>query len=217
MTEAEWLVCEDTAAMLAHLTGATSDRKRRLFSCGCCRRFWSFLADEGSRPAIEVAEQFADGNVDLSVLLEVHSAARKAYERVYYHGPAESDYTISQAVKHLTETTADPAYLVVNSVFWHYHKMNSVGSGLLRDVFGNPFRLPTIESAWRTPLVVALAHAAYEMPTLPSGEIDRDRLLVLSDALEEVGCTDVAILSHLRSPGPHVRGCWALDLILGKQ
>ena len=48
------------------------------------------------------------------------------------------------------------------------------------------------------------------------GTLDRARLAVLSDALEEVGCTDTALLSHLRSPGPHVRGCWALDLVLGK-
>jgi hypothetical protein len=46
---------------------------------------------------------------------------------------------------------------------------------------------------------------------------DPQRLAVLADALEEAGCNDAEILTHLRSPGPHVRGCWALDLILGKQ
>jgi hypothetical protein len=49
---------------------------------------------------------------------------------------------------------------------------------------------------------------------LHSGHLDNARLAVLSDALEEAGCDD-AILSHLRSPGPHVRGCWAVDLCLG--
>jgi hypothetical protein len=44
-----------------------------------------------------------------------------------------------------------------------------------------------------------------------------DRLPVLADALEEAGCTDADILSHLRGPGPHVRGCWVVDLLLGKE
>jgi hypothetical protein len=65
--------------------------------------------------------------------------------------------------------------------------------------------------------VSSLAQAAYDVRLLPSGELDAARLAVLSDALEEAGCTDGALLSHLRGPGPHVRGCWAVDLILGKK
>ncbi len=49
------------------------------------------------------------------------------------------------------------------------------------------------------------------------GTLDNDRLAVLCDALEEAGCDDAAIIEHLRSPGPHVRGCWALDLLLNKE
>jgi hypothetical protein len=43
-----------------------------------------------------------------------------------------------------------------------------------------------------------------------------DRMPVLADALEDAGCTDAELLAHLRSPGPHVRGCWAIDLLLGR-
>ena len=50
-----------------------------------------------------------------------------------------------------------------------------------------------------------------------NGLIDPARLAVLSDALEEAGCPDETLLAHLRSPGPHVRGCWVLDLVLGKE
>jgi hypothetical protein len=64
--------------------------------------------------------------------------------------------------------------------------------------------------------VVALAQAAYEQRELPAGTLDMARLAVLADALEDAGCTDADLLSHLRGPGPHVRGCWAVDLILGK-
>ncbi len=67
---------------------------------------------------------------------------------------------------------------------------------------------------WNGGLVPRLAEIAYQERLLPSGHLDPARLAVLSDALEEAGCTDAEILSHLRSRGPHVRGCWALDLVL---
>jgi hypothetical protein len=91
-------------------------------------------------------------------------------------------------------------------------------AALLRDIFGNPFRPVVFDIAWRTPIVVALATAAYEERSLPAGTLDHERLAVLADALQESGCTDAEILSHLGIPsGPHVRGCWALDAILFKE
>jgi hypothetical protein len=87
---------------------------------------------------------------------------------------------------------------------------------VLRDLFGTPPRALCSDPAWLTPAVTGLATAAYEERALPSGELDPVLLLVLADALEEAGCTDVAILGHLRGPGPHVRGCFVLDLLLGK-
>jgi len=103
------------------------------------------------------------------------------------------------------------------------------------------------DSPWLTPQVLALARAAYEERSegvkcgrcegsggtgygkfglcpdcggtgkVGVGLLDNDRLAVLGDALEEAGCTNRAVLAHLRSPGPHARGCWALDLLLGKE
>jgi hypothetical protein len=54
----------------------------------------------------------------------------------------------------------------------------------------------------------------WERRALPGGELDRAGLGRLADALEQAGCTERAILNHLRGPGPHVRGCWAVDLVL---
>jgi hypothetical protein len=90
---------------------------------------------------------------------------------------------------------------------------------LLRCIFGNPFRPVTISPAvltWNDGLVTQLAQAAYDNPNLPEGTLDNGRLAVLADALEEAGCTDADILGHLRGIGPHVRGCWSVDLVLGK-
>jgi len=89
-------------------------------------------------------------------------------------------------------------------------------SGLLRDLFSNPFRPVSFAPVWRTPTVTALATAAYEDRVLPVGTLDNDRLAVLADALEDAGCDNADILTHLRSPGPHVRGCWPLDLLLAR-
>jgi hypothetical protein len=102
-------------------------------------------------------------------------------------------------------------------------------AALLPEIFGNPFRpLPPKrgkkkwEQMWRSLLawndgtVVRLAQAAYDEGHLPEGTLDNNRLAVLADALEEAGCTSEDILGHLRGPGPHVRGCWPVDLCLGK-
>ena len=86
----------------------------------------------------------------------------------------------------------------------------------LRDVFGNPFCPARLPPDCLTPVVATLAQAAFDDLLFPSCTLDPVRLSILADALEDAGCTD-AILAHLRSPGPHVRGCWAVDLILGKQ
>ncbi len=86
---------------------------------------------------------------------------------------------------------------------------------LFREVFGNPFRPVEASGAWRTADVVRLAEAAYEERSLPAGTLSPDRLAVLADALEEAGCADADLLTHLRGPGPNVRGCWAVDLLTG--
>ena len=84
---------------------------------------------------------------------------------------------------------------------------------------GSPFRPVTVEPGWLTwhgGAAVKLAQAIYEDRELPSGHLDAARLAVLADLLEEAGCSDPHLLGHLRSPGPHVRGCVAVDALLGR-
>lgn len=80
---------------------------------------------------------------------------------------------------------------------------------LLREVVGNPFLVVTFDPLRRTPEVLALAGGAYD-------SLDWGGLPALADAAQDAGCEDGELLLHLRGPGPHCRGCWALDLILGK-
>ena len=83
-------------------------------------------------------------------------------------------------------------------------------------IFGNPFRPASAPAACRAPQVVALARGAYDDRLLPAGTLDLARLAVLADALEDAGCDNADLLNHCRRAGVHVRGCWAVDLLLGK-
>jgi hypothetical protein len=95
--------------------------------------------------------------------------------------------------------------------------VRGVLAALLRDISGDPFSpLPRLVPSLLVPEVVQLAEAACEHRSLPSGHLDPVRLAVLADALESAGCQDAALLGHLRGEGPHVRGCAALDAVLGR-
>ena len=79
---------------------------------------------------------------------------------------------------------------------------------ILRDIFGNPFRPITFNLSWLTSTVVSLANGIYQDKAF-------DRMPIVADALQDAGCDNEEILQHCRGPGPHVRGCWAVGLILG--
>jgi hypothetical protein len=84
---------------------------------------------------------------------------------------------------------------------------------LLHDIFGNLLRPNLLDEAWRTPTVIALARGAYLERLMPGGEFPPMQLAVLADALEEAGAAG-EWLTHLRGPGPHVRGCWVIDALM---
>ena len=88
---------------------------------------------------------------------------------------------------------------------------------LLRDIFG-PLLFRDVPTclAWLTPAVFSLARRAYDDRLLPSGTLDPTHLTELANALAAAGYTDAELLGHLRSPGPHVRGCHVIDMILGR-
>jgi hypothetical protein len=87
---------------------------------------------------------------------------------------------------------------------------NAQQAGVLRCIFGNPFCPGSFSPEWRTDTVLALARQVYESR-------DFGAMPILADALQDAGCDDEDVLSHCRGPGPHVRGCWVVDLVLDKK
>jgi hypothetical protein len=218
MTEAEWLASDDPIPMLNNLGNEPNDRKMRLFACACCRRVWGWIPNPDERAAVEVAERFTDGQATLE-------ERRATLELIYFasgSGPAlyasHSDlddprYTFSADVFGTCTSAQELAKRHRGSP----DQEKPAQADLLRCVFGLiPFRPAAVDPALLTPTVLALAQAAYDERLLPSGELERVRLAVLADALQDAGCDDPDILSHCRDDGPHVRGCWVIDLVLGK-
>lgn len=235
MTETEWLECTEPARMLELLRTFALDRKLRLFCCACCRRIWALLTAPESRMAVEVAERWAD---NLATTNELR-VARKRAMRARSGNPSEDSANASGAASSFKSAfgAAQNGYLhAIYAVVRVASRGNSPSSRetsdkfvqalddgyrdacvVLREIVGNPFRPVSFDSAQRTLTVVGLAQTAYDERILPGGTLDPDRLAVLADALEDTGCTDAAILDHLRGPEPHVRGCFVVDLLLGKE
>jgi hypothetical protein len=216
MTEAEWLACADPRKMLEALRGKSSERKWRLFACAYGRAVRGSQHLLGPSTAA-VAERYADGLAgDQDLASERRRNACWPEER---WSVAPSAYAGAWGAVDWLSGARDLLRVDPDALRHCPIPLDDVvgrSLHLLRDVFGNPFRPITLDPVWQTPQVVALAQAAYEQREVPAGTLDPARLAVLADALEDAGCGSADVLGHLRGPGPHVRGCWALDLLLGR-
>lgn len=92
----------------------------------------------------------------------------------------------------------------------HQKRIGGECCNQLRDVIGNPFRPVTVAPEWRTAAAVALAESMYRAR-------DFAAMPILADALQDAGCYNEDILNHCREPGPHVRGCWVVHLVTGRE
>ncbi len=232
MNEAEWLACAEPHPMLEFLGNRASARKLRLFACACCRRVGQLLGDGRARDALVTAERVADGLAGDSERSAARKAAQQAAQsRAVTNRPTVPKWErrVASAVYYALANPWETGYavprLAVEALFWQAGGSSSPDWGavvaaerqaqadLMRDLFGPlPFRPVPVSPAWLAwegGTVARLAGAAYDGRAF-------DRLPMLADALEEAGCADETILSHLRGPGPHARGCWAVDLILGQ-
>jgi transcriptional regulator with XRE-family HTH domain len=230
VTEAEWLAATDPQPMLEYLPGKASDRKMRLYACACCRRMLHWLEHEGSRKAIEASELYADRRITQKQLAGACGVARRisiqALNNRFPSAPSPAALEAIQAARDVARsallkvrraelmrellsgavTRAIACAELSSSSGWEERKQLAE---LLRHVVGNPFRPTAVPAKCLSSTVVSMAQLIWD-------ERAFDRTPILADALEDAGCTDAELLGHLRGPGPHVRGCWALDLVLSK-
>jgi hypothetical protein len=176
--------------------------------------------------AAAAAERYADGLADLAELRGLIPADDEM-EGCYADGPdaawtaRASAYRARWCAEYKSPRKFGLAARLLNPLVGPWFGVSSkrdrdrersAQCHLLCDLFGNPFRPAAADPAWlawNDGTVRRLAEALYQ-------ERAFDRLPVLADALEEAGCTDPDLLDHLRGPGPHYRGCWVVDLLLGK-
>ena len=228
MSEEKWLDKEiDPYWLIGELRGTSlprtkvGRRKLRLFACGCCRLIWSNLSDARLRAAVNVAEQFADGNGTATELKAAGAAAHKTIAKNSRgFGEDDPNAQLHTAVEMATSaTTAKPLSAALGMVMFPFplagyrgppEEANSLICDLLRDIFGNPFRSVSFSPSWRTDTTRSLARTMYDAREFSA-------MPILADALQDAGCDSADVLDHCRDPKQvHVRGCWVVDLVLGK-
>jgi hypothetical protein len=237
-TAQEWLASTDPQEMLQLLRGKASDRKVRLFAVACCLRVWKSLKLDEFRIAVEVAEKFADGRADEIALTQARRAALAVFADLSGNDngpgaalsaagiPSQSDsstgkwwqdefdrgdpmapalLTSTQTARAVVDEQNQSLAFQVSAMSAEYRRQ----AELIRCIFGNPFSPIALNFRWLASTVVDLAQTVYEDKAF-------DRLPILADALMDAGCDSEEIFNHCRGPEPHVRGCWVVDLLLGK-
>ncbi len=225
MTEDEWFACADPELVLRQVEEQTSERKLRLMACAFCRRIWHLLPDDISRGTIELCECVVDGLADDQPL----------WARGGFHDPDGGmsypgdtvefeGYVAARFLANCMELIFDPhsaPEIAAGGACRHARRASRL-SGILeteeslrqcviiRDIVGNPFRPPVFEPIWRSETVAQLADQIYLAR-------DFSAMPILADALQDAGCDNDDILNHCRDEKQvHVRGCWVVDLVLGK-
>ncbi|WP_238602414.1 hypothetical protein [Fimbriiglobus ruber] len=225
MKESEWLSCADVFDLWdsSPLGNSATDRQYRLFAAACCRRIWQWMPDDRARRAVETLERFADGlcgaeerQVTLDALVGEdeddavqdgpHTRAMTAAILCAGDNGCDSLRLADEVAESCAGAAAVASGIFDRSIFVAEQKHQC---DLTRDMFCNPFRPVQFLPDWRTSSVSAIASRIYdsrEFAVMP----------ILADALEDAGCDNIDLLAHCRGTGPHVRGCWAIDLILDK-
>src|SRR5262245_36558900 len=220
MEEDEWLHSWDVRKLYDHIVHSLSDRKLRLFACASCRRYWAWITRERAREALVVAERYAD---EQATERELSNARSKAFQALADAGgitPTSGNpqfynnlgtRLLLTAVAHTTESYRSILRFNTESLLG-FSPDHLELAAMLRDVAGNPWQPPVIDTiwlAWNDSSIPRMADLIY-------AERAFDRFPILGDALEEAGCDNPVILDHCRKFGEHARGCWLLDALLGR-
>ena len=232
ITPDRWDTSNNPAAMLALMRDA-DERLFRLFACACCRRMWSSLVSPESREAVRVAEALADGLAGDEERRVAERAANQARALRNHDATADaaqaaaallrgkvtySANKCSTCVSHGQAILAWGDPLLAMDSMWeeddpHIAAETTVHAAIVRDIFGNPFAsLPVVDARWlewNDGVIPRLCTDMYESR-------DFGRMRTLDAHLRAAGCGDRRILEHCALP-EHYRGCWVVDLLLGKR
>jgi hypothetical protein len=240
MTESEWLDPEDRPparplALLDRVVRATPPRKLQLIAAAVCR----LLDDLKTRPellqGVLALERYAEGFASET---EFTDARQMVYlqQAVDWGTPPNGNLSANAVAAAMhTQTVAgvrvalDAVVKRASSVAGPGHKRTvqkatrRAISGIIREVIANPFRPFRLLASWQGGGIVQPDDWTVMFTDSVKGIADAihltgdfSRLPILADALEEAGVTDEALLAHCRDGGPHVRGCWALDVVRGR-
>ena len=223
MTEDEWLTATDRAAMFAFLRDWVSDRKLRLYMCGGCRAIWELLIRPESRNAVNVAERFADQEATVAEIGIAAHFAEADTLRDPWEGFSESaawlaHYTAREKLFWRPPEDGEEGWYrdphgFSRGTSYRISNMSEIpwpGRWLFEEIFGNPFRPIVFAPEWRSDTALSLARHIYDTR-------DFSTMPILADALQDADCDNADILNHCRDPQQvHVRGCWVVDLVLGK-
>lgn len=199
MTEEEWLASGDSANLLTALSDRRHERKLRLYATACCARSSTTIRFPPMKRALLLSEQLADGKVGVESL----EALGQVIGRIWY-AVTDDEHDTHWSILGLTSGSAHFAAQTVAAI------PEEGRVKILRDIFGNPFRPVAFDPRWGTSDVVGLARAIYDDKAF-------ERMPILADALVDAGCEDEQVIVHCRGDGAHVRGCWVVDAILGKE
>jgi hypothetical protein len=212
MTEQEWLDCIEPGPLLEFMTGIVSERKQLLVAAACFRHLAHLLPDPRQLQGIELLEKMADGTASPEAGRQVTRGVRLALpaNREIPGGAGIDDpyYVALMLYRALNRSAAGHAIQAADGKQEQKHQ-----ACLFREIVGNPFRPMKVDPAWLTwndGTVVTLAQAIYDERRFAD-------LPILADALQESGCTNLDFLAHCRQGGKHVRGCCAVDLLLGRE
>jgi hypothetical protein len=214
-TEAEWADCQEPRRMIKVVQNRGSERKQRLAIVAAARLFWDQLPVGEMREAVEACEGRADGVVGQETLDDYR---RRFYGYVLRDAPPgqrqwDENPALRSAFGLVLATTCPGSTLrtLAGNKHWRTgaEPRDEQVSDIIRDIFGNPFRPVRLDASWRTSTAVALASRMYDSR-------DFSAMPILADALQDAGCENADVLAHCYSEGPHVRGCWVVDLVLGK-
>lgn len=224
MTEEEWLACKDPQRIICEVAINCQEcweaRRGRLFAVACCRQLLR-LPDDRLAGVISVAEGYADGVVDEAELGVALGIALDALEWEARHDMSSWKYHAAEVIAAALAHTVVEYALINGLTDWVAAECAAASvpdaservaeslAALVRDLVGNPFRPITLDPSWLTSTVTTLARIMYDTR-------DFSAMPILADAIQDAGCDDETILTHCRGPGPHVRGCFLIDLLTGK-